>query len=62
MEKFIKYKRFEHKDMESLQTFFDDLIKEGWEIIHYNEVETKPSESIWGFKVVVVAGKKQQTL
>lgn len=62
MQKYIKYKRFEYKDMESLETFFDDLIKEGWEIIYYNEVETKPSESIWGFKIIVVAGKRRSAL
>ena len=59
MQKYIKYKRFEYKDIESLETFFDDLIKEGWEIIYYNEVDIP---SIWGFKIIVVAGKRHSTL
>ena len=39
METFIKYKRFEQEiDGESPQDFFDDLIKDGWQIIFYNEI------------------------
>lgn len=41
MERYIKYRRIvkEFKlDKESEhQKFFDDLVSEGWEIIHYNE-------------------------
>jgi hypothetical protein len=68
METFIKYKRFEQViDGENPQDFFDDLIKEGWQIIFYNEIikidyvqvtsgNTIPMKK---FIIIVVAGKKQ---
>ena len=62
MQKFVKYKRFETVELEKIQTFFDDLIKDGWEIIHYNEVDSSPSIAPFGIKVVVVAGKRHTTL
>ena len=61
MDRFIKYRRFEEKlSPEELQKFFDDLIGDGWEIIHYQEdligvVNTK-------IHVVIVAGKKQNNV
>jgi hypothetical protein len=39
MEKPIKYKRFSGTyNKESIQTFFNELIIEGWEIINYHEI------------------------
>ena len=65
METFIKYKRFEQViDEENPQNFFDDLIKEGWQIIFYNEIiKIDYVEHIGGntvpmkkFIIIVVAG------
>jgi len=62
MERPIKYKRFykivTHDD---IQIFFDDLIKDGWEIIYYNEIKPKIDTSI-NFTVIVVASKKQNNI
>lgn len=63
MERFIKYKRFEVTNTENIQQFFDELIKEGWEIIYYNEVEINGGSGYDKFiKIIVVAGKKQKVL
>ena len=68
METFIKYKRFEQEINDgNLQDFFDDLIKEGWQIIYYNEIIKIDYVNVGGgntvpvkkFMVIVVAGKKQ---
>jgi hypothetical protein len=71
METFIKYKRFEQEIAdENPQKFFDDLIKEGWQIIYYNEIikidyvehtggNTVPIKKII---IIVIAGKKQDNL
>jgi 3-methyladenine DNA glycosylase AlkD len=68
METFIKYKRFEQEiKEENTQDFFDDLIKEGWQIIFYNEIiKIDYIEHAGGniipirkFIIIVVAGKKQ---
>ena len=69
METFIKYKRFEQEIVgeENAQVFFDDLIKEGWQIIYYNEIIKIDYVNVGGgntvpvkkFMVIVVAGKKQ---
>ena len=68
METFIKYKRFEQEINDgNLQDFFDDLIKEGWQIIFYNEIIKIDYVNVGGgntvpvkkFMVIVVAGKKQ---
>jgi len=58
MEVFIRYKRFqETHTSESLQTFFDKLVTEGWEIIYYNDILTQD-----GYKICVTAvcGKRQE--
>ena len=60
MERYIRYQRLETTEIDKLQTFFDNLIKEGWEIIYYNEVEDRTYG--FGFKVVVVVGKKQHII
>ncbi len=64
MERFIRYKRFESKlTPEELQEFFNELIIDGFEIIHYNE-NKEPMKNIFGdeeISVVVVAGKKQDS-
>ena len=68
METFIRYKRFEQViDGENPQDFFDDLIKEGWQIIFYNEIIKIDYVQVTGgntvpmkkFIIIVVAGKKQ---
>ena len=68
METFIRYKRFEQViDGENPQVFFDDLIKEGWQIIYYNEIIKIDYVQVTGgntvpmkkFIIIVVAGKKQ---
>ena len=68
METYIKYKRFEQEINDgNLQDFFDDLIKEGWQIIYYNEIIKIDYVNVGGgntvpvkkFMVIVVAGKKQ---
>lgn len=63
----IKYKRFTETHTEtSIQSFFDKLITEGWEIIYYNEVNqssgvltSTPNEI--SIHVTVVACKKQES-
>lgn len=67
MEKYIKYKRFrETHDEKSIQEFYDRLIKEGWEIIYYREIQ-QPSGTMSNspqeinIHVVVVAGKRQES-
>ena len=68
METYIKYKRFEKEiSDDDLPKFFDDLIKEGWQIIFYNEIIKIDYVNVGGgntvpvkkFMVIVVAGKKQ---
>ena len=70
METFIRYKRFEQViDGENPQVFFDDLIKEGWQIIYYNEIIKIDYVQVTGgntvpmkkFIIIVVAGKKQDS-
>jgi hypothetical protein len=70
MEKYIKYKRivkkFETKDLESnLQEFFDELIKDGWEIIYYNEKHNEVAIAnvyLSNFEIILVVGKKQSNV
>jgi hypothetical protein len=65
MEKYIKYKRFnETHDQTSIQTLYDKLVTEGWDIIYYREIQqpsgllsNSPKEE--NIHVVIVAGKKQ---
>ncbi|MFA5207341.1 MAG: hypothetical protein WC428_01675 [Candidatus Paceibacterota bacterium] len=67
MEVYFKYKRFEIVTIEDkIQEFLDDLIKEGWQIIYYNEIvkldNVVNSGSIISSRkifITVVAGKKQ---
>jgi len=60
MEKFIKYKRFEIEIFE-IESFFDELVKNGWEIIYYDERITPSTNSISNVNVIIVCGKKQKT-
>jgi antitoxin component YwqK of YwqJK toxin-antitoxin module len=77
MEYYFKYKRFEETyiyadNKVDTQQFFDNLIKDGWQIIYYNEEKFKtlshiPSGSnipntIDNLKITVIAGKKQKML
>jgi hypothetical protein len=65
MEKYIKYKRFsETHDNVSIQTLYDKLVTEGWDIIYYREIQqpsgilsSTPQEQ--NIHVVIVAGKRQ---
>ncbi|MDA3779487.1 MAG: hypothetical protein PF487_04575 [Bacteroidales bacterium] len=64
MEKYIKYKRFEESlDKKDIQTFLDDLVVEGWDIIYYNEVVILDTYSgLIKINIVVVCGKKQNDI
>lgn len=58
MEQYIKYKRFEKElitGSPDYQEFLDTLIKEGWQIIYYNEQLV----SMFAHRVTIVAGKIQ---
>jgi hypothetical protein len=59
MERFIKYQRFS-KDIQNvnieIQPFLDDLIKDGWEIISYNE----RIKDAYTLTVTIIGGKKQE--
>jgi hypothetical protein len=60
-----KYKRFTGTFNETtIQEFFDKLVADGWDIIHYNEVQqpagmltNAPTDVI--IHVTVIGGKKQ---
>jgi hypothetical protein len=55
MEAYIKYKRFEEILNEvELSIFFDKLITDGWQIIHYQE-----KKSYGEISLVILAGKRQ---
>ena len=60
MEKYIKYKRFteDFVDSDEIQKFFDELITDGWDIIHYQE-EPKDVKTL---NIVVVVGKRQSAV
>jgi len=68
MEKPIKYRRFSGTyNKESLQTFFDELITDGWEIIHYSEniqptgvLTSTPNEIL--IHVTIVGCKRQNNV
>jgi hypothetical protein len=64
MDRFIKYKRIEEKlTPQELQVIFDDLIKDGFEIIYYSENKAATND-IFGHEqltIVIVAGRKQIT-
>ena len=65
MERYIKYKRFsETHDQKSIQTLYDNLVTEGWDIIYYKEIQqpsgmlsSSPQEQ--NIHVVILAGKRQ---
>lgn len=60
MERYIKYKRIEETITKTaLQMLFDDLVKEGFEIIYYHENTSDKSDMVESFDVVMVVGKKQ---
>lgn len=70
MEKYFKYKRIEVTIRKSeSEEFFDNLIKDGWEIIHYSEkLFQKMSEDIDELyysipieflSMIIIVGKKQ---
>lgn len=59
MDTFIKYKRIvEYLKEDKIQEFLDQLIKDGWEIINYNE--TPPEVLNDNLKLTVMAGKKRE--
>lgn len=62
MSKFIKYKRFVEffkiSDETKLQSFLDELITNGWEIIYYNE-NIFDDKTI---KIIVLCGRVRQIL
>ncbi len=64
MERYIKYKRFEETlNEKDIQTFFDDLVTGGWDIIYYNEEVLL--DTYTGFsklKIIIVCGKKQENV
>ncbi|MFW6246728.1 MAG: hypothetical protein ACOC22_00935 [bacterium] len=65
MEKYIRYKRFEYKyvntgNEKNVQEIFNDLISEGWEIINY--IETPHNFTPDVNNIVIICGKKQQVL
>ena len=63
MSNFIKYKRFfksltigDEKTMKNdIQEFLDDIISEGFEIVHYSEYDIRNKK-----RIVVIGGKKNQ--
>jgi len=56
MEDYIKYKRFteEFEEMEKIQAFLDELIVDGWQIIHYSE----QAKSVKTLGIIILAGRK----
>lgn len=68
MDKPIKYRRFSGTyNKESLQTFLDELIIEGWEMIYYNEIiqssgvlTSSPNEI--SIHIVIIGCKKQSSV
>lgn len=68
---YIKYKRITEvfdltnnsEFQNDIQNFFDKLVQDGWDIIHYSEQyscvpsTTNPSAGVPTLKVIVVAGK-----
>lgn len=65
MDVYFKYKRFEEiLSRIEIQDFLDSLIKEGWQIIFYNEIELSLDSynSTLKLKITILAGKKQKAL
>lgn len=64
MEGYIKYKRFNTKVKEDgIQKVLDDLVVEGWDIIHYNErvMSQEPYEP-YIIMLTILAGKRQNRM
>jgi len=65
MEKYIKYKRIETtiiKEDNEIQSFLDDLIINGWEIINYSEKNIANTVITKYINVIVLVGKKQSNV
>ena len=68
MIKSIKYKRFSEVHTEkTIQSFFDQLVIDGWEIIYYNETMKSSgsltnSPDMISIHVTVVGSKKQSDI
>ena len=67
MERFIRYERITKKIRVNFgeyhtQDFFNELIKDGWEIVYYNETEINSTiDDVYSYlNIVVVVGKKQE--
>ena len=60
MTTFIKYSRIsrEFDNKEEIQKFFDELIIDGWEIIHYEETP----KSVTDLNIIVVVGRRNPIL
>jgi hypothetical protein len=59
MEAYIKYKRFVKQFREDdIDNFFEELIKGGWEIIHYQEKACSVDAIGTTIDIIIVAGKK----
>lgn len=70
MEKYIKYKRIRASildSQENIQTFLDELIKDGWEIIYWNEksggaFDTENSTIQYHIDITTLVGKRQNNV
>jgi len=59
METYIKYKRYVKQLREdSIDEFFEELIKGGWEIIFYKEKASSTDALGTTIDIIVVAGKR----
>ena len=58
MEEYIRYKRFtkQFDNVINIQSFFDELITDGWQIISYNE---QPMD-VKTLSIIVVAGIRKE--
>jgi hypothetical protein len=60
METYIRYQRFT-KDINranEIQEFLDEIVKEGWEIIYYNE----KVKDAFTLTITILGGKKQSNV
>ena len=59
MEAYIKYKRFVKQLREDdIDNFFEELIRGGWEIIHYKEKANSADALGTTIDIIIVAGKR----
>ena len=59
METYIKYKRYVKQLRENdIDEFFEELIKGGWEIIHYQEKACSVDALGTTIDIIVIAGKR----